>query len=120
MSRAHNEDQALSVFEFCTTCEGMLHQFEAHFIPLPQYDIDYAVKMSYDSEKVLRTYPRGLALCSLLCTQIQKFESLEAFAMDCCKALGDNVDTVDLAGSIYVNGMFVDEFIVTDRPPRTT
>jgi hypothetical protein len=43
-------------------------------------------------EEVLRSYPRGKALVSLLLNQ--SFAGVEAFAVACQNALGEDVDTV--------------------------
>jgi glutamine synthetase type III len=43
-------------------------------------------------EEVLRSYPRGKALVSLL--HNQSFAGVEAFAVACQNALGEDVDTV--------------------------
>jgi hypothetical protein len=52
-------------------------------------------------EDVLRTYPRGNALVSLLLNQ--RFAGVEAFAVACENALGADVCTVPLSGMYRVN-----------------
>jgi hypothetical protein len=39
------------------------------------------------------------------------FPSVEVFAISCRNALGDNIETFDLAGCIFVEGKCVDEAI---------
>ena len=100
-------DQSLSFhqFEFRTDVGGTPHVFEAQFENLATFNV-----MVTSTEESLTTYPRGNALKSLLFRQ--SFRDVEAFAVACRNALGDNIETFDLAGCIFVNGKCVDELIV--------
>ena len=99
-------DQSLSFhqFEFHTDVGGTPHVFEAQFENLATFNV-----MVTSTEESLTTYPRGNALKSLLFRQ--SFRDVEAFAVACRNALGDNLETFDLAGSIFVNGQCVDELL---------
>ena len=100
-------DQSLSFhqFEFRTDVGGTPHIFEAQFEDLATFKV-----MVTSTKETLATYPRGNALKSLLFRQ--PFPDVEAFAVACRNALGDNIETFDLAGCIFVNGKCVDELIV--------
>ena len=100
-------DQSLSFhqFEFRTEVGGTPHIFEAQFENLATFPV-----MVSSTEETLATYPRGAALKSLMYRQ--SFRDVQAFAVACRNALGDNIETFDLARSIFVNGKCVDELIV--------
>jgi hypothetical protein len=100
-------DQSLNFhqFEFRTEVGGTPHIFEAQFENLAQFNV-----MVTSTKETLATYPRGNALISLLYRQ--SFPDVVAFAVACRNALGDNIETFDLAGSIFVNGKCVDELLV--------
>ena len=99
-------DQSFSFhqFEFRTEVGGTPHVFEAQFENLATFKV-----MVSSTEDTLATYPRGNALKSLLFGK--SFRDVEAFAVACRNALGDNLETVNLAGSIFVNGKCVDELL---------
>jgi len=99
-------DQSLSFhqFEFRTEVGGTPHIFEAQFENLATFNV-----MVTSTKETLATYPRGNALKSLLFRQ--PFPDVEAFAVACRNALGDNIQTFPLAGSIFVNGKCVDELL---------
>ena len=99
-------DQSLSFhqFEFRTEVGGTPHIFEAQFENLATFPV-----MVSSTEESLAKYPRGNALVSLLYRH--SFKDVEAFAVACRNALGDNIETVDLARSIFVNGKCVDELL---------
>ena len=56
-----------------------------------------------------KEYCRAKALASLLDDKV--FDGLEAWAVACRNALGDNVDNISLAGSIFVDGQCVDDLL---------
>ena len=80
-------------FTYSTSHGGEVLRFEGTFVDRH----DYKVFCSTTPE-VLRGYPRGKALVSLLCDRM--FAGVEAFAVACENALGDDVDTVALEGKI--------------------
>jgi hypothetical protein len=57
-----------------------------------------------------KEYCRANALASLLDDKC--FAGVEAWAVACRNALGDNVDNISLAGSIFVDGQCVDDLLV--------
>ena len=61
-----------------------------------------------------RAYPRAKAIASLIDDKC--FPSVEAWAVACRNALGDNIDTFPLAGSIFVDGQCVDDLLVVASP----
>ncbi len=65
--------------------------------------------MVTSTKETLAQFPRGKTPVSLMYGQC--FPSVETFAIACRNAAGDNTLTVDLAGSIFVNGMCVDELL---------
>ena len=99
-------DQSLSFhqFEFRTEVGGTPHVFEAQFENLATFKV-----MVTSTKEDLAKYPKGNALKSLLFRQ--SFPDVEAFAVACRNALGDNIETFPLAGSIFVNGQCVDELL---------
>ena len=99
-------DQSLSFhqFEFHTNFGGTPHVFEAQFENLATFKV-----MVTSTKEDLARYPKGNALKSLLFRQ--SFPDVEAFAVACRNALGDNIETFPLAGSIFVNGKCVDELV---------
>ena len=93
------------VFEFRTDFfQGMQHHFQAMFVDMK----DYKVLCTTTADEFDK-YPRAHALKSLLHGKC--FPSVEAFAVACRNALGDNIETFDLAGYIFVDGKCVDEII---------
>ena len=100
-------DQSLNFhqFEFRTDVGGTPHIFEAQFTDLAKFTV-----MVTSTKETLAKYPRGPALNSLLFGQC--FPDVETFAVACRNALGDNLETINLAGSIFVNGKCVDELLV--------
>ena len=93
-------------FEFRTDYfQGMTHHFEGTFVDLTQK----SKVLCTTTEETFDKYPRAKALKSLLFDQC--FPNVEAFAVACRNALGDNIETFDLAGSIFVNGKCVDELL---------
>ena len=86
-------------FEFRTDYfQGMTHHFEGTFVDLTQK----SKVLCTTTEETFDKYPRAKALKSLLFDQC--FPNVEAFAVACRNALGDNIETFDLAGSIFVDG----------------
>lgn len=61
-----------------------------------------------------KEYCRAKALASLLDDKC--FAGVEAWAVACRNALGDNVDNISLAGSIFVDGQCVDDLLVVASP----
>ena len=94
-----------SRFEFRTQHEGVPHHFEAMFVDLTPK----AKVLCTTTEEDFDKYPRANALKSLLFDQC--FRNVEAFAVSCRNAMGDNIETFDLAGCIFVDGQYVDELI---------
>ena len=99
-------DQSLSFhqFEFRTEVGGTPHVFEAQFENLATFKV-----MVTSTKEDLAKYPKGNALKSLLFRQ--SFPDVEALAVACHNAIGFNIETLDLAGSIFVNGKCVDELL---------
>jgi hypothetical protein len=91
-------------FDFRTHVGETLCVIEAQFVDLATWRVAVT-----STKEALVQYPRGNALASLLCGQV--FPDVPAFAVACRNALGDNIETFDLAGSIFVNGKCVDEAI---------
>jgi hypothetical protein len=91
-------------FEFRTDVGGTPHIFEAQFTDLANFKV-YVTS----SEETLAKNHRGNACKSLLYDRC--FRDVEAFAVACRNALGDDLDSVPLAGSIFVNGKCVDELL---------
>jgi hypothetical protein len=86
--------------------QGMMHHFKAIFVDLtPTSNV-----LCTNSIEEFDKYPRANALKSLLFDKC--FRSVEAFTVACRNALGDNIETFDLAGCIFVNDKCVDELIV--------
>ena len=65
--------------------------------------------LSSTSQEILAEYPRGHALKSLL--HVHFFDSVEAFAVACRNAHGDNLQTVPIVAAILVNDQCVDELL---------
>jgi len=63
-----------------------------------------------------REYARAKAIASLIDDKC--FPSVEAWAVACRNALGDNIDTFPLAGSIFVDGQCVDELLNAEKDER--
>ena len=101
-----------TTFEFRTEFGGTLHHFEAQFVDLKDFKV-----LCCNTEHTLEQYDRGNALKSLL--KMRTFSDVEAFAVACRNALGDNLETLPLAGSIFVNGQCVDE-ILSDLEEQET
>ena len=99
-------DQSLSFhqFEFHTDVGGTPHVFEAKFVDLKDFEV-----VCTTTKDAFAKYERAKALTSLLYDSC--FCDVEAFAVACRNALGDNLETFDLAGSIFVNGQCVDELL---------
>ena len=99
-------DQSLSFhqFEFRTDVGGTPHVFEAKFVDLKDFEV-----LCTTTKDAFAKYERGNALTSLLYDSC--FSDVEAFAVACRNALGDNLETLPLAGSIFVNGQCVDEIL---------
>ena len=91
-------------FEFRTEFEGTPHCFLAQFMDLKDFKL-----LCINTEHTLGEYDRGNALKSLLL--MRTFFDVEAFAVACRNALGDNIATCSLAGSIFVNGQCVDKLL---------
>lgn len=91
-------------FEFRTDVGGTPHIFEAQFTDLATFKV-----MVTSSEETLAKNHRGNACKSLLYDKC--FRDVEAFAVACRNALGDDLDSVPLAGSVFVNGKCVDELL---------
>ena len=88
-------------FEFRTDS----HHFEGTFVDLTQK----SKVLCTTTEETFDKYPRAKALKSLLFDQC--FPDVEAFAVACRNALGDNIETFDLAGCIFVDDKCVDEIL---------
>jgi hypothetical protein len=92
-------------FEFRTDFKGTLHCFEGTFL-----DGSASSKVLGTTPKEqFQKYARAKALEVLLDDVC--FPTVEAFAVSCRNALGDNIDEVSLAGSIFVEGKCVDELL---------
>jgi hypothetical protein len=91
-------------FEFHTEVGGTPHVFEAQFENLATFKV-----MVTSTEEDLAKYPRGNALKSLLFGK--SFRDVEVFAVACLNAIGFNIETFDLAGSIFVNDKCIDELL---------
>ena len=94
----------VTTFEFRTEFGGTLHHFEAQFVDLKDFEV-----LCTNTKDAFAKYERGNALTSLLYDSC--FSDVEAFAVACRNALGDNLETLPLAGSIFVNGQCVDEIL---------
>ena len=93
-------------FEFRTDYfQGMTHHFEGTFVDLTQK----SKVLCTTTEETFDKYPRAKALKSLL--EDVCFPSVEAFAVSCRNAMGDNIETFDLARCIFVDDQCVDELI---------
>ena len=101
-----------SGFEFRTEFEGMTHHFEAMFMFV---DLKDSKVMCTTTAEAFGKYPRANALKSLLHDKC--FHDVEAFAVACRNALGDNITTFSLAGSIFVKGECIDKLLDTFVPP---
>ena len=77
-------------------------RFEATFVDLRSFEVTCIMSL-----ETLRRYPRGNAAASMLYGRT--FPSVEAFAVACHNALGQNVASVPLYGSIYVYSLVPDE-----------
>ena len=93
-----------TTFEFRTNFGGTPHCFVAQFVDCKHFNL-----LCCNTEHTLEQYDRGNALKSLLL--MRTFSDVEAFAVACRNALGDNIQTFPLAGSIFVNGKCVDELL---------
>ena len=80
-------DAGVTGFEYHTTLGNQHLIFHGWFIDRAEYKVCCTTP-----EEVLRSYPRGKALVSLL--HNQSFAGVEAFAVACQNALGEDVDTV--------------------------
>jgi hypothetical protein len=81
-------------FQYRTSLAGQVLVFEGTFLDRAHYQV-----LSNTPAEVLRTYPRGKALVSLIHDRC--FPGVEAFAVACQNALGDDVDSVLLAGKLF-------------------
>lgn len=81
---------------------GHVVRFEANFVDLKRFEV-----LCTMSEERMRRYPRGNAVASMLCGRT--FPTVEAFAVACHNALGDNVASVPLDGRICVYDTLQDE-----------
>jgi hypothetical protein len=77
-------------------------RFEATFVDLKRFEVTCTM-----SEGWLRRYPRGNVCASMLYGRT--FPSIEAFAVACQNAMGENVTSVSLDGSIYVYSLVEDD-----------
>ena len=93
-----------SRFEFRTQFGGTPHCFEAQFVDLQDFKV-----VCTTTKETFRKYRRAYALTSLLHDKC--FSDVEAFAVACRNALGDDIQTEPLAGCIFVDGQCVDELI---------
>jgi hypothetical protein len=92
-------------FEFRTDFKGTLHCFEGTFL-----DGSASSKVLGTTPKEqFQKYARAKALEVLLDDVC--FPTVEAFAVSCRNALGDNIDTLSLAGAIFVEGKCIDELL---------
>ena len=92
-------------FEFRTDFKGTLHCFEGTFL-----DGSASSKVLGTTPKEqFQKYARAKALEVLLDDVC--FPTVEVFAVSCRNALGDNIDTLSLAGAIFVEGKCVDELL---------
>jgi hypothetical protein len=80
-------DAGVTGFEYRTEFGNQHLIFHGWFIDRAGYKVCCTTP-----EEVLRRYPRGKALVSLL--HDQRFAGVEAFAVACENALGEDVDTV--------------------------
>ena len=80
-------DAGVTGFEYRTEFGNQHLIFHGWFIDRAEYKVCCTTP-----EEVLRSYPRGKALVSLL--HDQRFAGVEAFAVACENALGEDVDTV--------------------------
>ena len=80
-------DADVTGFEYHTEFGNQHLVFHGWFIDRAEYKVCCTTP-----EEVLRSYPRGKALVSLL--HDQRFAGVEAFAVACQNALGEDVDTV--------------------------
>jgi hypothetical protein len=74
-------------FEYHIEVDNKCLAFHGWFIDRAEYKVCCTTP-----EEVLRSYPRGKALVSLL--HNQRFAGVEAFAVACQNALGEDVDSV--------------------------
>ncbi len=81
---------------------GHTVRFEATFADLERFGVSCTM-----SEGRLRRYPRGNAATSML--HGRTFAGVEAFAVACHNALGDNVVSVPLADRIFVYSLVEDD-----------
>ena len=92
-------------FEFRTDFfQGMLHHFQAMFVDMKEYKV-----LCTTTADEFDKYPRANALKSLLHGKC--FASVVEWAVACRNAMGDNIETFDLAGCIFVDDQCVDEII---------
>ena len=94
----------VTTFEFRTEFGGTLHHFEAQFVDLKDFKV-----LCTTTKETFFKYPRAYALTSLFHDKC--FSDVEAFAVACRNALGDDIQTEPLPGSIFVNGQCVDEIL---------
>ena len=80
-------DAGVTGFEYHFDLDNKRLVFHGWFIDRAEYKVCCTTP-----EEVLRSYPRGKALVSLL--HNQSFAGVEAFAVACQNALGGDVDTV--------------------------
>jgi hypothetical protein len=80
-------DAGVTEFEYHTEFDNQHLVFHGWFIDRAEYRVCCTTP-----HEVLHSYPRGKALVSLL--HDQRFAGVEAFAVACQNALGEDVDTV--------------------------
>lgn len=98
------EDYPMSL-QYRVECDGVDHVFDFNFVDLQDFKV-----VCCTPPEVLADYPRGNALKSLLRGHV--FDSVQAFAVGCSNALGDNVESVNLAGCVFQNGHCVTEAVL--------
>jgi hypothetical protein len=99
-----DEKYMFTSFEFRTNFGGTPLCFEAQFVDLKDFKV-----LCTTTKETFFKYPRAYALTSLLHDKC--FSDVEAFAVACRNALGDDIQTEPLTGSIFVNGQCVDELL---------
>ena len=82
-------EEGVTGFEYVTKHDNKGLVFHGSFIDRASYHV-YCMTPAH----VLRTYPRGKALVSLL--HDQRFPGVEAFSLACQNALGEDIESVPL------------------------
>jgi hypothetical protein len=91
----------MTTFELRTNFQDAEHRFEGMWLD------GTGTKVLAGS--INKEHSRAKALASLI--EDKCFPSVEAWVVACRNALGDNIDKVSLAGSIFVEGKCVDELL---------